>query len=149
MPTIERSTLVDAAPDVVWAVIADPTRAGEWMPDVKARRPLQAGPLAVGARWSEAGLLRGRSYEAIYEVTAWEPPARLAYRRADAESRRFAWEESVHIEPAGAGSRVTLALHYALPRGIIGRLYDRLLFRRDFAATLDNRLDALKSLLQP
>jgi len=146
MPTIQRSIAISAPAHAIWALVADPRRVSDWMPDITGRDILSAGLIGAGTRWREKGLLRGKDYAVQYEVTIWEPPARMAYQRIAASDNAYAWVETVTLEPAGDATNVTLRLDYDMPGGIVGQLYDRILFRKDFTITLDNRLERLQSI---
>lgn len=148
MRIIQKTIFILARPEVIWSMVSDPARAPEWMPDIRERRLLTPPPLTAGARWEEHGLLRGKPYQVKCEVTLWEPPTRMAYRQIPAGRRDYDWLETVRILPTGDGSEVTLSLEYRLPAGLAGKLYEALLFRKDFALTLENRLEALKGVLE-
>jgi len=145
---IQRQLTINATPEAIWAIVSDLQRGPAWMPDITQRVLETDRPAGIGARWREHGLLRGKPYSTVYEITEWLPPHRLAYRRAAVARGDYRWIESIHIEAAGAGAQVTAGLDYEMPGGLIGRLYDRFLFRKDFSLTLDNRLERLKELLE-
>ena len=143
MPEMQRSATIAATPNVIWSIVADPGRASEWMPDVRERRLLTHGPLGVGSRWEERGSLHDKPYMVTHEITEWQPPTRFSYRQVDAK-RNSEWLETVSLEPRDAGVRVTIALEFRFPGGLLGRLYERSVFRKDFALTLNRRLESLK-----
>ena len=148
MSSIHRTLVITAPADAIWQLVADITRAQEWMPDITARQISTPPPAGVGSSWREQGLLRGKPYSTVYTITRWEPPLRLSYRRAPGGRGDYEWTESVELEPAGAQTSVTLRLDYDMPGGLVGKVYERVLFRKDFAGTLDNRLERLKELVE-
>ena len=109
---------IAAAPEAVWAVIADVERWHEWTASVRRIRLLGARPLTVG---SFAFVQQPRLLPALWRVTAIEP------------GRRFVWETAVpgvhiaalhEVEPAAGGAHATLRVRYG---GAIGRwLADRI-----------------------
>lgn len=102
------SRTVAAAPDQVWAVIADPHRHVRTLPpSVSDVRVLDSGEIecVVSAM--------GRSERMRVRRTVMEPPRRLVEERVD--GTREGRTEFL-IEPQGAGSRVTLTAEIALPR---------------------------------
>jgi uncharacterized protein YndB with AHSA1/START domain len=145
MPIIKRSAYYEIPPEALWRITGDPAQVSAWMPDVKERQLLDGSVIEVGSRWRERGLLRGKTYLVEYAVTEWSPPARMVYQRLTQSG--FRWIEGIEVVPEGAGARVSLWLDYSMPRGLIGRLFDRLLFRKDFAGTLDNRLEGLREVV--
>ncbi len=148
MSTIQRTLTLRAPAETVWAIVADPKRAPAWMPDITDRDVSAGDPLGVGVQWREQGLLRGRTYTTMYEVTAWEPPHRIAYRRLAAAKGDYHWVETITLQPGAGETTITLSLDYAMPGGIIGKLYEHFLFRKDFSSTLDNRLERLQELCE-
>ncbi len=100
------SIRVDAAPEVVWALIADITRMGEWSPEcVKAEWVGDASGPAVDAPF------RGYNKAGTYEwnlpcvVTASEP-GRLFEFEAPSEGKvRTRWR--FELTPDGDGSHLT------------------------------------------
>jgi len=143
MPHIEYSRVVSAEPDSVWAMVSNPRTAPDWMPDLDERRLLAAEPIAIGSRWRDHGRLRKKSFQTEYEVVMWEPPARFAYQQVSGRDAGYHWDERVELAPHDEGTLVTLHLEYEMPGGILAKLYDRFLFRRDYQITLENRVDAL------
>lgn len=99
----EASTTVDAPPAVVWALVTDITRTGEWSPENTGGRWTggATGP-AVGARfvgWNRHGAVRWPTRCRVVECDA---PHRFAF--AVAESRMtWGWR----LEPDGTGTRLT------------------------------------------
>jgi len=143
MPHIEHSLVIPAELDTVWALVSTPESAPDWMPDLDTREVLTDEPVAVGSRWCDHGRLRKRSFKTEYELTLWEPPDRFAYQQVSGREAGYHWDERVELEAQDAGTLVTLHLEYEMPGGMLARLYDRLLFRRDYQITLENRLNAL------
>ncbi len=111
------TTDIPAAPDRVWAILADVERWPEWTPSVSRIRRLDPGPLGVGSR---ARIHQPRLLPATWRILEL------------AEGRRFTWvtggpgiravaEHSV--EPIDRGSRVTLSVRF---EGLLASLAARL-----------------------
>jgi hypothetical protein len=107
------TTTVDiaASPARVWAVMSDTARWHEWTPSITRITRLGDGPFAVGTR----ELVRQPKF----------PPALWTVRAVDA-GRGFTWDSvgpgfraigHHYVEPAPAGSRVTLTLELTGPLG--------------------------------
>ena len=112
------SVHVDAPPQQVWGVMSDIERWHEWTPTITSITRTNAGPLRIGAR---ARVHQPKHPPADWVVTALE------------EGRGFDWESRApgvrvlgrhHIEPAAAGSRVTLSIQYS---GLLGHVLGRLI----------------------
>jgi len=109
---------VAAGPAAVWAVLSDVTRIGEWSHECRDATWLGDGPRngGPGARFrgrNRTGLVRwGRACE----VTAWEPPHRLAYRTGGSRVGDST-EWTFALEAAGSGTRITQSFRVlSLPR---------------------------------
>jgi len=148
MSSIHRTLTIAAPADAIWQIVGDLATAPAWMPDITAREISTPPPAGIGTSWRERGLLRGKPYSTIYTLTRWEPPLVLSYERAPSGRGEYHWVESIELEPAGAQTHVTLSLEYVIPGGLVGKLYERFIFRKDFAGTLDNRLERLKELVE-
>jgi ligand-binding SRPBCC domain-containing protein len=107
----ERSIEIAAPSEVVWALVADVTRMGEWSPHtVRARwvEPEAAEGPAVGRRFRGTNRLPiVRRWTSTATVTACEPGRRFAFAVGDdADDPNTVW--SYDFEPTGDGrTRVT------------------------------------------
>jgi len=97
---------IDAAPEVVWALIADITRMGEWSPECR-RAEWEAGATqpAVGARFR--GYNRAGEYEwdAPCIVVECEPGKVFAFDVPPDAPELTRWR--FELVPAGSGTMLT------------------------------------------
>jgi uncharacterized protein YndB with AHSA1/START domain len=100
-PTAEHSVAIDAPIDVVWSVMTDLPRYGEWNPFVVSITRRDSAPMRVGTavslhvRWSDGGEER-----TVEVVTRLEPPGRGSSsdaRRATMEYRYTGWLPRLHL----------------------------------------------------
>jgi uncharacterized protein YndB with AHSA1/START domain len=117
MPTASNSTVIARAPDDVFAFIADGTTAPRWRGGV-TDVALVSGS-GVGAKYSQ-GVKGpgGRRVAADYEVTAYDPPRRLAFAATAGPVRPTG---AYVLEAVPEGTRVTFSLDARLG-GIKGLL---------------------------
>ena len=148
MSSVHRTLTIAAPAEAIWRIVSDIGAAPAWMPDITGREISTPPPAGVGTSWRERGLLHGKPYSTVYTVTRWEPPLALGYERAPSGRGEYRWVEGIELEPAGAQTNVTMRLEYEIPGGLIGKIYERFLFRKDFAGTLDNRLERLKETVE-
>jgi uncharacterized protein YndB with AHSA1/START domain len=131
---------VDAPPEEVWKVIADPHHFPRWWPRVERVEGVD------GSRWTKVFMTRKRrAVRADFAVTEARRPERLAWRQQLEGSpfERVLGDSvtEVSIEPAGEGSRVTIVQRQKL-RGMAR--FGGLLVRRATGRLLDEALDGLE-----
>lgn len=102
MQRIETRIGIEAAPDAVWAVLADFARYPEWNPFVRAI----AGDLAVGARLTVQLELAGRAVPIRPTVLVAVPGRELTWRGSLGVGGLFDGEHRFRIEPGGPGRGV-------------------------------------------
>jgi uncharacterized protein YndB with AHSA1/START domain len=141
MPSAQHSVSIRRPLAQVFAFVADGTNASRWRPGVLDVSHQSGEGLGAVYRQGVKGP-GGRRIAADYEVTAFEPERRLAFRaiagpvRPNGEYRFTANEE---------GTTVTLSLDATLSG------WKRLLMTRAVQATMDaevRNLDTLKSILE-
>ena len=120
MPSAERTIEIDRPPDQVFAFFTDPANDRAWRPHVK--EIAAQGPAGVGATIHQVvegpG---GRGIPADIEVTAYEPPARYAFRVIAGPARPIG---EFRLSPSGAGTLVAFSLRAELG-GLKGLLLGR------------------------
>jgi hypothetical protein len=113
----------DVPPELLWDVVTDWSRQGEWIPLTTAEAA-DAGPLDEGSRvraWTGLGRI-GFWDEMV--VRRWEPPTVLELEHVGRVVRGTA---GFHIEPLGTrGSRITWWERISPPLGRAGALGWRL-----------------------
>ncbi len=143
MPTVVCTRTVEAAPQRLWEVVADPERLPDWWPGVQRVED------ATRAAWTTVlGTPKGRSLRLDYTLLDTQPPYRLAWRQEIEESpfERILTESTTDLElaPAGEGEAdVALTTHLRL-RGLsrLGAFQVSRATRRQ----LDGALDGLEAL---
>ncbi|KQS73311.1 SRPBCC family protein [Modestobacter sp. Leaf380] len=160
--TVSDSTVVDAPPAAVWAVVADPTRTPGYSPENRGARTPHPGPLAVGEVFTGRNERFGARWTTECVVTAADPEQRFAFRvRAIGlrtprlRARNASWEhrlEPVALPEGRTGTRVTQT--WTDDRrwpDALAAVVDRVLTRSTFAAhqqrNLASSLRGLRTLL--
>jgi uncharacterized protein YndB with AHSA1/START domain len=98
---VSRTTHIEAPMDSVWHVLVTPAEFPQWRHDVKRVELLPASP--TGPVWREFSRQGGITMA----IDAAEPPQRLVTRIADT-TLAFGGSWEFHLQPDGAGSRVTV-----------------------------------------
>jgi len=100
-------------PDAVFAFLADGTNNPKWRDGVASIRHARGD--GIGAVYAQKVKgPGGREIDADYEITAYDPPRRLAFKAIAGPARP---EGEFLIEPADQGARVTFKLWWE-PKGL-------------------------------
>jgi hypothetical protein len=111
------TVLVDASPEVIFDLVADPARGPEWQSLVTGMGGIAGRPGGVGSSYVGYYRVAGRRVEGRFVVTAAERPTLLQV----AGTTRGGWARwTTIIEPSGNGSLVRASLEYELPGEILG-----------------------------
>jgi uncharacterized protein YndB with AHSA1/START domain len=104
--TVRVSTTVNAPAELVWDLVSDVTRMGEWSPETRSCRWIgePAAP-EVGARFSGSNAFRGRRWRTTCTVTAAERGREFAFDVTGAGFLDVAtWRYT--LRPTGGGCEV-------------------------------------------
>src|SRR5262245_16366759 len=144
----EVSLVVDALPDVVYGVVSDVTRMGEWSPETTKCVWLDGatGP-AVGARFKGTNKRGFISWATKPTVIAADPGREFAFD-VDTDTR---W--TYRIEPDGSGSKLTesfemlrdIRWYYAFAERWLMRVKDR---RADLERGMTETLERIKRVVE-
>ena len=117
------STTVAAPPELVWRLVSDVTRVGEWSPETVSAQWLTGEPTAVGSRF-EGRNRRGRAgWSTTCEVVDSVPGRVFAFAVGSAAKPSTSWRYD--IAPAPGGSSVTETFELPKPLGFLSRLSTR------------------------
>ena len=99
-------TDIGAAPDVVWSLISDVTRMGEWSPEATGAiwKGDATGP-ALGAKFTGTNANGKKSWKTDCEITACEPGRAFGFRVTAGPLKIADWD--YRIEPTDTGCHVT------------------------------------------
>jgi Polyketide cyclase / dehydrase and lipid transport len=124
----ERSAVLAAPPESLWAVVSDVTRTPELSPEVAACRWLDGatGP-AVGARFEATNTIHGRRWRNRPVVTEVEPGRVFAFERTEPFAGTVAWRWT--FDPVGEGTRATVGYEVTRPITRIGWFVIERLYR--------------------
>ncbi len=114
---------VEASPEIVFDLIADPSRAPEWQTMLADMGEISGRPGGVGSSYSGFYRVAGRRIEARFVVTAAERP-KIHQTAGTARGGWVRW--TTIIDPADGGADVRVTLEYELPgeivRSVLGAL---------------------------
>ena len=141
MPEAERTISINQPASAVFPVVADGLKAPLWRPGVLDVALVSGSGVGATYRQGVRGP-GGRRIDADYEVTAFEPDRRLAFRAIAGPVRP---EGEYELEGIGGATALTFRLRAEMP------LWKRLLLGRAVQASMDaemTALDGLRDLLE-
>src|SRR5437763_586178 len=120
MPTVRRSRKLEAPPEDVWEVVRDPHHMPRWWPDVQRMEGVEDD------RFTQVFMTkRGRAVRADHQLLESAPPSAV-----EEAPGRVCWTQEIEgtpfervlneaitevvLEPAGAGTMVTIAQSHRL-----------------------------------
>lgn len=126
--TAEASLVIDAPLEIVWALVSDVTRTGEWSVECRSAEWLDgASAPAKGARFRGRNQRNATRWSRVCEVLDVEAPHRLAWRtlptRLLPDSTRWEFE----LAPEGAATRLTERMQVLQIPGFYDRLFATML----------------------
>ena len=146
----ESSIDIDAPVESVWALVADPTRTGEWSIECRGAEWLDGATTpAAGARFRGRNRRNGTRWSRVCEVLDVDAPRRLVWRtmptRLLPDSTRWEFE----VVAKGAGSTLTERMQVLQIPGFYDRLFAAMLPQhRDRTADLQADLQRIKTSIE-
>jgi hypothetical protein len=138
MNHLSTSIHVDASPEIVFDIVADPSRSPEWQTLVAEIGEVSGRAGGVGSSYVGYYRVAGRRVQGRFVVTAAERPS--LYQAAG--TTRGGWARwTTLIREAGAGSDVRVSIEYELPGEIPASLFGIVTTRRlqrEFETTYNN-----------
>ena len=121
---VEREVILPVPPMRAWKVLTDWERQSLWMLDADEVAVVSPDREGVGVRLAVRTRLFGiPAFTEPLEVSAWDPPARLAIRHGALVAGTGTWE----LEPVDAGTRFrwgeAVSLELPVVGGIVGLCY--------------------------
>jgi uncharacterized protein YndB with AHSA1/START domain len=123
-PTIEETIQIDAPPEVVWNLVTDLARMGEWSGQARGGRWLGGRGAAAGARFLGSNKLGLAWWVTTCKVVEFDPPRSFAFRNEQN------WARWVYrLEPDGNGG-TTVVHRRELPdgRAPLARAFAKIVF---------------------
>ena len=120
---IEKTTVIDAAPDEIWELISDPCTYPRFMAGATQVRRKDDGPDGgMGARYTVHLRVGSAEVGGLVEIVEFDEPADLAWTSVTGIDQRLRWRLR---ETDDSRTRVTLRLAYDAPGGVLGAVADQ------------------------
>jgi uncharacterized membrane protein len=142
---VERQLVVKGDRHSVWALVSDPDRYPEFMPNLERWDTVTEGPAELGSRYTVHWKIGAAPVGGVIELVEFDPARDLAWLSITGVSQRGRFR----LRDAGpGGTKVTFRLSYQSPGGLLGLLADRIAARQvgtTLAASLENLRDLIES----
>lgn len=102
MPELERSTTTRMKMAEVVDYLADFSHAEQWDSGTKSCTRIDDGPVAVGARWRNISVFRGKETELEYTLVRWEPQ-RVTF---EGKNKTVSTTDDLTFESEGSGTHI-------------------------------------------
>ena len=146
--TLRREQVVDAPPDAVFAVFADPLKLEAITPPLLRFAVITPPPIAMGVGTFIQYRLRVHGVPVRWDtlIQAWEPPHRFVDVQVHGPYRL--WHHTHELSPLD-GDRTLMrdTVRYALGFGALGALAHRMIVRRDLETIFAYRAQRVPQLL--
>jgi uncharacterized membrane protein len=140
MTHIEASVHINRPPEEVFAYMNDVTNDKAWNEGLIDS--YADGPPKVGAKLTQVRTLLGQKMESVSEITAYEPPTRMAQRSIGGPVK---FEGEVRFEPMGGGTHVTFS--FEVEGAGVFKMAEGM-FASQAKKTIEGDLERLKSVLE-
>lgn len=94
---------IERAPQDVFEVLSNPTRATEFLDNITASTKLTDGPIGVGTMFRETRVVNGKESSVDLLVSTYEPNTHVGI---SAEAEGITVEYHYHLSPEGGGTRL-------------------------------------------
>jgi len=137
----ERSLLIDATPEAVWAVVSRYMHIDEFAPQVTSVEALTRSVDGVGAK-RRNHFANGTSM--VEEVTAWHPGESYSVEMSHMSAMPLHEARSdIRLTPVGGKTKVTWTFDYRVKYGPFGWLMGQTLMKRMMGKVIDANLQGL------
>jgi coenzyme Q-binding protein COQ10 len=143
MTILERSIIINAAPEKIEAVTGDGNRLPEWYAGIQKAEPDATYPEAGGAIdvvYKAAGISFKMKLTSLEYISAQKISLKM-------EGMITGTNQWIYT-PEGSGTRVTASLDYEMPGGGIGQAINKLVVERMNAENLEKSLQKLKTVVE-
>jgi hypothetical protein len=146
LSTVESSALIAAAPELVWDVVMDPQRLGEWVTIHRALREASPGPPHEGSSMEQVLHLRGADIRVRWLLVECQPPSYALWQgRGPARTHaRIAYR----LTGVPEGTRFDYRNEFETPLGVIGDFASRRVMGHLAQREADRSLAALRELVE-
>jgi len=125
MPKVERSIIINAPVEKVFAYIEDPMNQLEWLPSLMEVKDVTGQGVGTHFRWTYK--MAGLRFEGESTLTEHVPHERLVAQSKGGIVSTFTWT----FEPHDGGTKLNLVVEYTVPVPVLGKLAEALVLKQN------------------
>ena len=146
MAKINNEITVNASIDKVWAILTDLELLDQYDPTIKKSTLVSVEKTGLGAK-RKVLLLDGKNwFDEI--ITVFKPREALTYQLTDCSFPIKGLKHTYSFEEIGQETKVKQLMEYTVKFGLLGKLLDRLMIRKQSDAGIKKFFAGLKSYVE-
>lgn len=146
MATIHNETSINASIEKIWELLANIEMLDKYDPTVKKSTALSAEKTGIGAK-RKVLMLDGKNWFEE-KVTVFKPNEALTYQLTDCSFPINGLKHSYSFEKIGDQTKVKQVMEYTVKFGLLGKLLDSLMIRKQSDAGIKKFFSGLKSYVE-
>ena len=143
MSEIHKSVTIDASAEKVYALVDNPERFSEFVPNVKRVVDIKRSEGRVGDSFRVIYKVMGITFDEKFTVTEHQPPRKAGSRFEGGMKGTFDWS----FEPQGQQTKTSVVIRYELAGGVLGKAVVALVLVRTNEKTIEEMLQNMRRIL--
>lgn len=142
MTKLVNEMIINAPAEKIWHILANLEELERYDPTVKSAKRISAAAEGLGAK-RKVHMLDGKNWFEE-KITVWQPGSALCYQLTDCSFPIEGLTHSYSFEPAGAQTKVKQEMIYTVKFGLLGRIMDSLMIRKQTSGGIKKFFEGLK-----
>ena len=143
MATIQNEIIINASVDKLWSILTDLELLNKFDPTVKKSTLISSEKTGVGAK-RKVNMLDGKNWF-DEKITVFKPNEALSYQLTDCSFPIKGLQHSYTFEKIGNQTKVKQVMEYTVKFGLLGKLLDSLMIRKQSDIGIKKFFVGLKS----
>jgi ligand-binding SRPBCC domain-containing protein len=146
MATIHNEIIIQASPEKIWEVLATPDLLDKYDPTVKKSLLISDEKTSLGAK-RRVDMLDGKNWFEE-KITQYQPNESLTYELTACSFPVHKLKHSYSFQKIGEKTKVCQVMEYTVKFGLLGKLLDVLMIRKQSDAGIKKFFGGLKSYIE-
>lgn len=143
MATLHNEITIRATPEQVWTLLANLELLDQYDPTVRKSTLLSAEKTGIGAS-RKVEMLDGKNWF-VEKVTVFRPNEALTFQLTDCSFPIQSLQHSYRFEKVGEQTKVIQVMEYTVKFGLLGKLMDSLMIRKQSDSGIKKFFAGLKA----